>query len=116
MELEARFGEGRGIVGEVRGAVESVFQVLEVFCGALELANGYVELTNAAEQWQRMDNDLEVRQQKDRRQYPADEDLIAALESGLPECAGVAVGFERLQMVFDGTDDIADVVTFASEL
>jgi lysyl-tRNA synthetase class 2 len=39
--------------------------------------------------------------------------LLAALEHGLPDCAGVAVGFERLQMIHEQTDDIGDVVTFA---
>jgi lysyl-tRNA synthetase class 2 len=38
--------------------------------------------------------------------------LLAALEHGLPDCAGVAVGFERLQMIHEQTDDIGDVVTF----
>ena len=42
-----------------------------------------------------------------------DERLLAALEHGLPECSGVALGLERLHMVLDGAEDIADVVTFA---
>jgi lysyl-tRNA synthetase class 2 len=44
-----------------------------------------------------------------------DDALLAALESGLPPCAGVAVGFERLLMIATGKDDIRDVVTFAFE-
>jgi lysyl-tRNA synthetase class 2 len=87
----------------------------EVFCGSLELANGYVELTDAKEQRQRMDNDLRKRHGSGRAELPWDKALIAALESGLPQCAGVAVGFERLQMIFDDTDDIRDVVTFNNE-
>jgi len=87
----------------------------EVFHGAMELANGYVELTDAVEQRQRIDRDLEKRQQLGRDVYPWDKTLIAALESGLPECAGVALGLERLQMVMDRTDDISDVITFAVE-
>ena len=46
---------------------------------------------------------------------PVDTKLLAALQSGLPECAGVALGFERLQMLHDETDDIRDVITFAYE-
>lgn len=87
----------------------------EVFCGSIELANGYVELTDAEEQRQRMDIDLEKRRDSGQAEPPPDRSLIAALESGLPQCAGVAVGFERLQMIFDGTDDIRDVVTFGNE-
>jgi len=87
----------------------------EVFCGSLELANGYVELTDAKEQRQRMDSDLRKRRDSGRTELPWDKTLIAALESGLPQCAGVAVGLERLQMIFDGTDDIREVVTFSNE-
>lgn len=87
----------------------------EVFYGANELANGYVELTDADEQMQRINTDQEQRRLSGRRASPYDKNLIAALEAGLPECAGVAVGLERLQMVHEKTDDIGDVVTFTFE-
>ncbi len=87
----------------------------EVFCGSIELANGYVELTDAAEQRRRMDSDLRKRRDSGQTEPPWDRQLIGALDSGLPQCAGVAVGFERLQMIFDGSDDIREVVTFGSE-
>lgn len=94
---------------------ECVADRFEVFHGAMELANGYVELTDGEEQRRRIDADLEKRQQLGRNVYPWDRTLIGALEAGLPDCAGVAVGLERLQMVFDKTDDISDVMTFAFE-
>ena len=87
----------------------------EVFLGPVELANGYVELTDAAEQAARIDADNQHRVKRGQPVRPVDEDLLAALESGLPECAGVAMGFERLQMIHDKTDDIRDVITFAFE-
>ncbi|MDH3373962.1 MAG: EF-P lysine aminoacylase EpmA [Gammaproteobacteria bacterium] len=87
----------------------------EVFCGDVELANGYVELRDAEEQRHRIEHDLETRQRDGRRAYPPDLSLIDALDAGLPACAGVAVGVERLHMTLDQTDDIRDVVTFASE-
>ena len=87
----------------------------EVFLGANELANGYVELTDASEQQQRIDADNASRRQRGRTVRPVDTKLLAALQSGLPECAGVALGFERLQMLHDETDDIRDVITFAYE-
>lgn len=85
----------------------------EVFYGSMELANGYVELTDAGEQAQRFDQDLETRRRAGRAEHPGDRLLLAALESGLPDCAGVAVGLERLQMILDKADDIHDVITFA---
>ena len=84
----------------------------EVFYAGLELANGYVELTDAREQRRRIETDLQTRRAAGRDAVPVDESLLAALEHGLPECAGVAVGFERLQMIHDATDDIADVIPF----
>ena len=84
----------------------------EVFYGDTELANGYVELTDAAEQRKRIDNDLARREQLGRRIDPWDVRFIDALESGMPDCAGVAVGLERLQMVAEKTDDIRSVTSF----
>ncbi len=80
--------------------------------GKHEIANGYVELVDPVEQRRRIDAEIETRQRQGRHCGPADEHLIAALEAGLPACAGVAVGVERLQMVYDDVSDIADVVTF----
>jgi len=87
----------------------------EVFCGDLELANGYVELTDADEQRRRLERDVESRQASGEKQFTVDEPMLMALEAGLPDCAGVAVGMERLQMLLDQTDDIGDVVTFTLE-
>ncbi|HSN52091.1 MAG TPA: EF-P lysine aminoacylase EpmA [Woeseiaceae bacterium] len=85
----------------------------EVFHGGLELANGFVELRAPAEQRRRMLADIEKRRAAGQEPLPVDEPLLAALESGLPACAGVAVGFERLLMIAAGAQDIRDVVTFA---
>jgi lysyl-tRNA synthetase class 2 len=87
----------------------------EVFLGPAELANGYVELADAAEQSARITADNAARARRGRPVRPVDSNLIAALESGLPECAGVAMGFERLQMIHDKTDDIRNVLTFTFE-
>jgi lysyl-tRNA synthetase class 2 len=95
-------------------ADEQVADRFEVFCGTLELANGYVELTDAAEQRQRFLKDSNDRQTVGKTATPSDELLLAALEHGMPQCAGVAVGFERLQMIYEKTDHISNVVTFAN--
>lgn len=85
----------------------------ELFFGRTELANGYVELTDAAEQRCRFAAEADRRRVAGGVAPEGDERLLAALEHGLPACSGVALGVERLQMVHDGTEDIADVVTFA---
>ena len=83
--------------------------------GQLELANGYVELTDAAEQEQRIAADQDERRDRGLPLRAHDELLLAALQSGLPACAGVAMGLERLQMTHAETDDIRDVLTFTFE-
>ena len=84
----------------------------EVFLGPVELANGYVELTDSGEQLRRIEADNVARRRRGRPVRPVDELLLAALESGLPDCAGVALGLERLLMLFNKTDDIGNVITF----
>ncbi len=87
----------------------------EVFMEGLELANGYVELTDAEEQRRRIDAELVLRRAAGRAVPARDEHLLSALDAGLPDCAGVALGVERLQMILDRTDDIHDVITFADD-
>ena len=96
-------------------ADERVADRFEVFLGPLELANGYVELVDAEEQLQRMRGDNASRRRRNRTVRPHDRSLLAALEAGLPASAGVAMGFERMQMIHDRTDDIRDVITFSFE-
>jgi lysyl-tRNA synthetase class 2 len=92
---------------------ERVADRFEVFFGSLELANGYVELVDAEEQLQRMHADNANRRRRNRAVRPHDRSLLDALETGLPASAGVAMGFERLQMIHDRTDDIRDVITLS---
>ena len=85
----------------------------EVFLADVELANGYVELLDAAEQRARFVADRQQREAEGRRALPVDERLLAALDDGLPACAGVALGFERLHMLYEDVDSIRDVITFS---
>jgi len=78
----------------------------EVFAGSIELANGYRELTDPVEQRRRFDQDNRRRRAFGRKAMPVDHALIEALEHGLPECAGVALGVERLMMVALAVEDI----------
>ena len=93
----------------------SVAERFEIFLGEVELANGYVELTDAIEQRRRFTEDLEKRERRAEMPRPVDEQLLTALDAGLPDCAGVAVGFDRLVMLNAGCDDIRDVLTFPFE-
>lgn len=84
----------------------------EVFLGHYELANGYVELGDAEEQARRFDHDQRLRNQRGQTERPLDDAFQAAIAHGLPQCAGVAVGFDRLLMLHAGRDDIRQVQTF----
>ena len=83
----------------------------ELYLGPLELANGYHELNDAREQRARFERDNQRRAGRGARQIPLDEPLLAALD-GLPDCAGVALGIERLLMAMADTGAIADVLAF----
>ena len=83
----------------------------ELYLGTLELANGYHELNDASEQRARFERDNLRRAARGARQLPLDEALLTAL-GALPDCAGVALGIERLLMALADTAVIADVLAF----
>lgn len=87
----------------------------ELYWGPLELANGFHELGVAAEQRARFEADNARRRAGALAERPVDERLLAALEAGLPDCAGVALGFDRLVMIAAGADRIDDVLAFPFE-
>ena len=84
----------------------------EAFSGGLELANGYAELTDAVEQRSRFEAEQEKRRRAGLPVPPLDEDLLAALAHGLPDCSGVAVGLDRLVAVAAGLNDVAATMSF----
>ena len=89
-----------------------VAERFELYLGPVELANGYHELLDPAEQRMRFERDLSVRAGRGAVQPPLDEAFLAALGHGLPDCAGVALGVDRLLMAMLGTSRIADVLAF----
>ena len=89
-----------------------VAERFELYLGPLEIANGYHELTDAAEQRARFERDVRVRGERGHAAPPVDEHLLDALAGGLPDCAGVAVGVDRVLMAMLRTSAIADVVAF----
>ena len=89
-----------------------VAQRFELYLGPLELANGYHELFDATEQGARFAKDVGVRASRGAVVPPIDTLFLDALVSGLPACAGVALGMDRLLMALLGTARIADVLAF----
>lgn len=87
----------------------------ELFVAGVELANGYYELTDAAEQARRFQRDIAQRQSEGLPVRPTDSLLVEALENGMPECAGVAMGLDRLVMLAIGTEQIRDVIALPFE-
>lgn len=85
----------------------------ELYYQGVELANGFHELTNAAEQKQRFESENRQRRQQGLSQLPLDRRLIEALEQGLPDCAGVALGLDRLLMLQQGEVMLDAVLTFS---
>jgi lysyl-tRNA synthetase class 2 len=84
----------------------------ELYIDGLELANGFHELANASEQRQRFSADLAARVARDQQLPAMDENLLAALDAGLPDCAGVALGLDRVLALATGANSLADVVSF----
>lgn len=85
----------------------------EAYVGGVELANGYHELSDAGEQRARFERDNQRRRARGDAELPIDENLLAALQHGLPDCAGVALGVDRLMMLLTGSERIDQVIAFA---
>ncbi|MDH5353310.1 MAG: EF-P lysine aminoacylase EpmA [Gammaproteobacteria bacterium] len=85
----------------------------ELYYNGLELANGFSELTDASVQRQRFLEDNLQRQKFSLPEYPLDERFLSALAAGLPDCAGVALGLDRLLMVLLELDSIDQVMSFS---
>ena len=87
----------------------------ELYCEGVELANGFHELASATEQRARFNHDITERRRTGLPAFPPDEFLLAALEAGLPECSGVALGFDRTLMLASGAKTIDEVLPFPTE-
>jgi lysyl-tRNA synthetase class 2 len=87
-----------------------VAERFELYACGLELANAFGELTDAAEQRRRFEADQALKERLYGVRYPIDEDFLAALEAGMPESAGIALGLDRLVMLLAGTERIEDVL------
>lgn len=93
---------------------QTIARRFEVFFDGMELGNGYFELTDAQEQRSRFERDNALRKAEGKETMAIDEQFLAALDAGLPECAGVAIGVDRLLMQLLGESNIANVLAFQS--
>ncbi|TXT33196.1 MAG: lysyl-tRNA synthetase class II [Planctomycetota bacterium] len=99
-------------LARVRGAgPTSVAERFELYVDGIELCNGYHELTDAAELVTRIHREASTSE----KQIPEPTRLLAAMESGLPACAGVALGFDRLLMLCLGHDSVRQIIPFSFE-
>jgi lysyl-tRNA synthetase class 2 len=121
--VEPQLGRGRvtllydypvsqAALARIRPGNPPVAERFEAYLDGIELANGFHELRDATEQRARFARDLAKRKQQGLPIVPMDERLLAALEHGLPECSGVALGFDRLVMSAAGATSIQDVLAF----
>lgn len=106
------FPADQAALARIRQDNPPVAERFELYLGRTELANGYQELTDAAEQARRFKADNQQRKQRGLPVYQTDYNLVNALEHGLPECAGVALGVDRLLMAIVGAASITEVIAF----
>jgi elongation factor P--(R)-beta-lysine ligase len=92
----------------------SIAERFEVYVGGIELANGFSELNDAHEQRKRFEKELEERTQLGKHVSPMPERFLKALRN-MPEAAGIALGVDRLVMIFGNARTIDEVVTFTPE-
>ena len=110
-----RYPASQAALARLDAADPRVALRFELYLHGVELANGFEELADADEQRARFHADQTARAARGLTVPPLDEFLLAALRAGLPACAGVALGFDRLLMIACGAQSIAEVLAFTSE-
>ena len=92
---------------------QKIARRFECYWNGVELANGYWELTDAEEQARRFENDNALRRELGLHEVESDPLFLEALREGLPDCAGVAMGVDRLLMCLENSEDIAKTMAFS---
>lgn len=106
------FPASQAALARIRHDDPPVAERFEIFWRGIELANGFHELTDAAEQRRRFEADQARRSAQRQAVPPHDAQLISAMAHGLPDCAGVAIGFDRLLMLLLGKPTVGEVIAF----
>lgn len=106
------YPQSQAALAKIRQEEIPVAERFEVYVRGVELANGYHELTDAKLQLERFQQDLHHRTQSGLSSMPLDLCLLEALKVGLPDCAGVALGFDRLLMLQMNVQNLREVISF----
>jgi elongation factor P--(R)-beta-lysine ligase len=110
-----RYPASQAALARLDAADPRVALRFELYHRGVELANGYHELASGAEQRLRFDADQKARQSRGLPTHTLDTHLLSALDAGLPDCAGVALGFDRVLMLAMDSPKIDDVIAFPAE-
>jgi len=102
-------------LARIRPGEFPVAERFELYLDGVEVANGFHELADAAEQRRRFESDLAERRRRGLPLRPLDVRFLASLEHGLPDCSGVALGFDRLVMVALGLASLQEAMAFTVE-
>ena len=109
------FPSSQASLAKIRPSSPSVAERFELYGRGVELANGFNELTDKVEQHDRFVQDQLIRKQKQQQEIEIDQYLIDALSEGLPDCAGVAIGLDRLIMLLSDKQTLKEVIAFPIE-
>jgi len=109
------FPSSQAALARIRPGKIPMAERFELYAYGIELANGFHELTDAEEQHQRFVQDNKMRVEQNLAILPIDKYLISALHSGMPQCAGVALGVDRLIMLAIGAKQLADILSFTAD-
>ncbi len=115
LTLVSLYPASQAALARLHGPDPRVAERFEAFLGPVELANGYQELTDAVEQRRRFEAEKARRAASGGGAVPLDEALLEALEAGLPECAGVALGVDRLLLALVDATRLDEVIAFAGD-
>ena len=106
---------GQAALARIRSDESPVAERFELYLAGLEICNGYQELTDVGELRRRIGVQAALDRRDGNRPLPAESRLLAAMQAGLPECAGVALGFDRLLMAAVGAQSVAEVMPFPND-
>lgn len=106
------FPASQAMLARVREGQPAVAERFELYVKGVELANGFHELADAGQQRRRFEENLNKRSELGMARLPMDSSLLQALVAGLPDCAGVALGMDRLLMLVAGADALRQIIAF----